>query len=88
MICDSIDEQQQRLQHYNRLVAGRSLQPSAVTISAGFPIIGLPNSNDCAVPAAGNGTGMMCGLGRGMALPRPGFITTISDGHNVVTIWL
>jgi len=67
-------------------VAGRSLQPSAVSVSAGFPIIGLPNSNDYAMPTTGNGTGMMCGLGRGMASPRPGFITTISDGHNVVTI--
>lgn len=27
----------------------------------------------CAVPTAGNGIGMMCGLGRGMALPRLGF---------------
>jgi len=86
MICDSVDELQQWLQHYNLLVAGRIPRPSAVIVSAVFPIIGLPNSNDCAVPTTGNGTGMMCGLGIGMVLPRQGFITTISDGHNIVTI--
>eukprot|EP01018_Ginkgo_biloba_P003835 Gb_31226 [translate_table: standard] len=71
----AMDEPQQRLQQYNQMVAGRSLQSSVVAGSAGVPIMSLPSSNDCGVSmlAAGNGAGMMCGLSRGLSLSRSGF---------------
>eukprot|EP01018_Ginkgo_biloba_P025815 Gb_03424 [translate_table: standard] len=82
-ISGSMDEQQQqqRMQQYNHMVAGRSLQSPGISVSVGLPV-GLPNSNDRGVRmlTSGNAAGMMSGLNRGMPLPRPGFPGVGSPG--------
>ncbi|XP_057842837.2 chromatin modification-related protein EAF1 B isoform X2 [Cryptomeria japonica] len=73
-ISVKMDEQQQRMQQYNQLIAARNLQTPGVSMSASLPM-GLPNSNDRGVRMlpGGNAAGLMPVLNRGMPLPRPGY---------------
>lgn len=59
---------------YAQAMAARRLPVPGPSVTAGLPMIALPNPNDCAVPmiAAGNCVGMMGGLSRGMSLTRAG----------------
>ncbi|XP_077225080.1 chromatin modification-related protein EAF1 B-like isoform X2 [Tasmannia lanceolata] len=59
-----IDEQQ-RMQHYSQMLSSRNMQPTGA----------LPVGTDRGVRMlpGGTGMGMMCGMNRGMAMPRPGF---------------
>lgn len=70
----SMEEQQHRMQQYNPMVAGRSLQKPGISMSVSLPV-GLTNTNDRGgrMISGGNPAGMMSGLNRGISLPRPGF---------------
>ncbi|CAM6127578.1 unnamed protein product [Calypogeia fissa] len=59
---------------YAQAMAARRLPVPGASVTAGLPMMALPNPNDCAVPmlAAGNSVGMMGGLSRGMSLSRSG----------------
>lgn len=59
---------------YRAMAAARGLPVPGASVTAGLPMMALPNPNDCAVPmlAAGNSVGMMGGLTRGVSLSRAG----------------
>ncbi|KAF8402099.1 hypothetical protein HHK36_013051 [Tetracentron sinense] len=62
-----IDEQ--RMQQYNQMFSGRSIHQSSLSVP------GALSGTDRGVRMlpGGNGMGMMCGMSRGMPMPRPGF---------------
>ncbi|XP_072959370.1 chromatin modification-related protein EAF1 B-like isoform X2 [Typha angustifolia] len=61
-------DEQQRMQ-YNQILSGRNLQSS---LSVPGPLTVGVDRGARMLPG-GNGMGMMCGVSRGMPLPRPGF---------------
>ncbi|OVA15959.1 SANT/Myb domain [Macleaya cordata] len=63
-----IDEQQ-RMQHYNQMLSGRNIQHSGLSVPGSLP----GSDRGVRMLAGGNGMGMMCGMNRGMPMPRPGF---------------
>ncbi|XP_042481011.1 chromatin modification-related protein EAF1 B-like, partial [Macadamia integrifolia] len=62
-----IDEQQ-RIQ-YNQMLSGRNIQQSGMTVPGAIP----GTDRGVRMLPGGNGMGMMCGMNRGMPMPRPGF---------------
>ncbi|XP_057437066.1 chromatin modification-related protein EAF1 B-like isoform X4 [Lotus japonicus] len=64
----SVDEQQ-RLQQYNQMISNRNMQQSSM------PVPGSLSGSDRGVRMlpAGNGMGLMGGINRSIAMPRPGF---------------
>lgn len=77
----SMEEQQHRMQQYNPMVTGRSLQQPSNSMPVSLPV-GLTNTNDRGgrMLPGGNAAGMMSGLNRGISLPRPGFPSIGSPG--------
>ncbi|XP_043703526.1 chromatin modification-related protein EAF1 B-like isoform X3 [Telopea speciosissima] len=63
-----IDEQQ-RIQRYNQMLSGRNIQQSGMTVPGAMP----GTDRGVRMLPGGNGMGMMCGMNRGMPIPRPGF---------------
>lgn len=62
-------DEQQRLQQYNQMLSGRSIQQSSMSVP------GALSAADRGVRMlpGGNGMGMMCGMNRSMPISRPGF---------------
>ncbi|RWR83969.1 chromatin modification-related protein EAF1 B-like protein isoform X1 [Cinnamomum micranthum f. kanehirae] len=68
-------DEQQRMQHSSQMLPSRNIKHSSVAVSGA-----LPTGNDHGVhmPSGANGLGMMCGMKRGMAMPRPAFQGIVS----------
>nr|XP_010917964.1 chromatin modification-related protein EAF1 B isoform X2 [Elaeis guineensis] len=60
----------QRMQQYSPMLSGRSLQQSTMSAPAALPV-GVDRG--VRLLSGGNGIGMMCGMNRGMPMPRPSF---------------
>eukprot|EP00262_Sarcandra_glabra_P015147 TRINITY_DN4602_c0_g2_i1.p1 TRINITY_DN4602_c0_g2~~TRINITY_DN4602_c0_g2_i1.p1 ORF type:complete len:927 (+),score=215.03 TRINITY_DN4602_c0_g2_i1:142-2781(+) len=65
----AIDEQQ-RMQHYNQMLSGRNIPQSSLAVPGALPV---GADRGVRMLPGGNGMGMMCGMNRGMSMPRPGF---------------
>ncbi|KAJ4969404.1 hypothetical protein NE237_016105 [Protea cynaroides] len=63
-----IDEQQ-RIQQYSQMLSGRNIQQPGMTVPGAMP----GTDRGVRMLSGGNGMGMMCGMNRGMPMPRPGF---------------
>ncbi|XXG62007.1 hypothetical protein AAC387_Pa05g0466 [Persea americana] len=68
-------DEQQRMRHSSQMLPSRNIMHSSVAVSGA-----LPTGNDHGVhmPSGANGLGMMCGMKRGMAMPRPAFQGIVS----------
>ncbi|XP_043719405.1 chromatin modification-related protein EAF1 B-like isoform X2 [Telopea speciosissima] len=62
-------DEQQRIQQYNQMLSGRNIQQPAMSVPGAMP----GTDRGVRMLPGGNGMGMMCGMNRGMAMPRPGF---------------
>eukprot|EP00268_Persea_americana_P022557 TRINITY_DN2244_c0_g1_i1.p1 TRINITY_DN2244_c0_g1~~TRINITY_DN2244_c0_g1_i1.p1 ORF type:complete len:764 (-),score=161.36 TRINITY_DN2244_c0_g1_i1:118-2349(-) len=63
-------DEQQRMPHYSQMLPSRNIKHSSVTVSGALP---TGNDHGVRMPSGANGLGMMCGMKRGMAMPRPAF---------------
>ncbi|KAK1326046.1 hypothetical protein QJS10_CPA01g00802 [Acorus calamus] len=77
-----IDEQQ-RMPQYNQMLSGRNIQQTSMTASGPLPV---GSERGVRILPGGNGMGMMCGVNRGMPLPRPAYQGMSSPGMlNIVS---
>ncbi|XP_057457383.1 chromatin modification-related protein EAF1 B-like isoform X2 [Lotus japonicus] len=64
----SVDEQQ-KLQQYNQMLSGRNIQQSSMSVPGTLP----GNDHGVCMMPGGGAMGLMGGINRSMAMPRPGF---------------
>nr|XP_010932960.2 chromatin modification-related protein EAF1 B [Elaeis guineensis] len=64
----SLPVDDQRMQQYSQMLSGRNLQQSAMSAPRALGVDRSVRMLSC-----GNSMGMICGMNRGMHMPRPGF---------------
>ncbi|KAJ0980848.1 hypothetical protein J5N97_009103 [Dioscorea zingiberensis] len=70
-------DDQQRIQQYTQMLSGRNVQQSGLSVPGTLPV-GVDRG--VRMMPGGNGMGMMCGMNRGMPMPRAGFQGINSPG--------
>lgn len=63
-------DEEHRMQHYSQMLSNRNIKHTSVTVSGALP---TGNDHGVRMPSGPNGLGIMCGMKRGMAIPRPAF---------------
>lgn len=62
-------DEQQKLQQYNQMLSGRNIQQSSMSVPGTLP----GNDHGVCMMPGGGAMGLMGGINRSMAMPRPGF---------------